>query len=235
MRCKWFRLLALAALLGGCTTAQAPNPGATASSATAGTAVADIAGAVPVVAKADYRIGPLDLLEISVFQVPDLNKTVQVSSSGTIDLPLIGQVAAAGKTVAELQAEVTSRLGAKYLQNPQVSIFVKDAQSQRITVEGAVGKPGVYPTVGQTSLVQGIAMAGGLTEIADSRGVVVFREVRGKRQAAKFDFAAIKAGNADDPVLHGGDIIVVDESGAKTALRNIRSILPVFSVFTPLL
>jgi polysaccharide export outer membrane protein len=183
----------------------------------------------------DYRIGPLDMLDVSVFQVPDLSKTVQVTSNGEITLPLIGTVQAGGKTIAELTADITKKYGASYLQSPQVSVLVRDALSQRITVEGAVTKPGVYPTSGPTTLLQTIAIAGGLTEIADAHGVVVFRQVAGKRHAAKFDFAAIRAGTADDPTLQGGDTVVVDDSGLKTTMRNIRQAIPVFGLFTPML
>jgi polysaccharide export outer membrane protein len=175
------------------------------------------------------------MLDVSVFQVPDLSKTVQVTSNGEITLPLIGTVQAGGKTIAELTADITKKYGASYLQSPQVSVLVRDALSQRITVEGAVTKPGVYPTSGPTTLLQTIAIAGGLTEIADAHGVVVFRQVAGKRHAAKFDFAAIRAGTADDPTLQGGDTVVVDDSGLKTTMRNIRQAIPVFGLFTPML
>ena len=107
--------------------------------------------------------------------------------------------------------------------------------SQRITVEGAVAKPGIYPTTGQTTLLQAVALAGGLTEVADAGGIVVFRTVGGKRQAAKFNISTIRAGTSEDPVVLGGDIIVVDQSGMQTALRNIRSAIPVFGLFSPLL
>ena len=228
-------LLVLAVALSGCTTAQQSSSNGPGFASADGTAVAAVADPVPAGASGDYKIGALDVLDVSVFQVPDLTKTVQVSSSGTVMLPLIGQVMAAGKTVDQLQADITAKLGAKYLQNPQVSVFVKDAQSQRITVNGAVGKPGIYPTTGDTTLIQGIALAGGLTDIADPNAVVVFRQVNGKRQVAKFDFKAIQSGNANDPKLHGGDIVVVDQSGLKATLRGITSAVPVFGLFAPLL
>lgn len=198
-------------------------------------AVAYAAKSAPSGEQSDYRIGALDMLEISVFQVPDLDKTVQVSSSGQIELPLIGAVTAVGKTVEQLQADIAAKLGAKYLQSPQVSVFVKDALSQRITIEGAVNKPGIYPTSGQTTLLQAIALAGGLDRVADERGVVVFRQVAGKRSAAVFDFAAIRAGRSDDPVVHGGDVVVVDQSGLKATMRNIRESVGVLGLFVPLL
>jgi polysaccharide export outer membrane protein len=183
----------------------------------------------------DYKIAPLDILDISVFQVPDLTKTVQVSSSGQISLPLIGTVQASGKSPAELERQLGSVLGAKYLQSPQVSVFVKEYTSQKVTVEGSVNKPGIYPMSGKTTLLRAIALAGGLDRVADPRGIVVFREVDGKRQAAKFDLPAIRSGSADDPVIAGGDVVVVDEHGGKTALRGIRESLGIFGLFSPIL
>ena len=181
----------------------------------------------------DYRIAPLDVLDITVFQVPDLSKTVPVSSSGYISMPLIGEVAAADRTVAELEADISTKLAADYLQSPNVSVFVQDPVSQRVTIEGAVNNPGIYPTAGSVTLLQVVALAGGLDRVADRRGIVVFRNVDGKRQAAKFDFKAIRAGTADDPPILGGDVIVVDESGVQTALRNVRESIGLFGMFVP--
>jgi polysaccharide biosynthesis/export protein len=182
----------------------------------------------------EYRIAALDMLQVSVFQVPDLSKTVRVATNGTITLPLVGEVVAAGKSANQLGTEIAGKLGAKYLQSPQVTVFVSDAVSQRITVEGAVTKPGIYPTTGPTTLMQVIALSGGLDEIADSRAIVVFRNVAGKRKAAMFDYTAIRAGKVDDPIIQGGDIVAVDQSGAKAALKNLRDTIGVFNLFTPL-
>ena len=96
-----------------------------------------------------YRIGPLDVLDISVFQAPDLSKTVEVADNGTIDLPLLGETPAAGKTAQELQRDLNSRFGAKYLQNPQTTVTVKEFNSSRVTVSGAVKNPGVFPYKGR--------------------------------------------------------------------------------------
>jgi polysaccharide export outer membrane protein len=183
---------------------------------------------------AEYRIGPLDLLEVSVFQVPDLGRTVRVSANGEIALPLIGTVKAGGRTVAELESDIASLLGAKYLQSPQVTVFVQESTSQRVTVDGAVVEPGIVDLTGQTSLLQAIAIAGGLADGADPRGIVVFRNVGNQRMAAKFDLAAIRSGTAEDPIVYGGDIVVVDRSRIRSALSSIRDSLPVFSIFSPL-
>lgn len=227
-------LAVIVAVAAGCASVE--KEGSTDGSA----APASTAQAIPYARLAsanagDYRIGPLDVLDVSVFQVPDLSKTVQVSASGDVTLPLIGGVQASGRTVGELEEDIAGKLGDKYLQSPQVSVFVKESVSQRITVEGAVIKPGIYPTTGPTTLLQAVALAGGLTEVADDKGIVVFRMVGGKRQAAKFNLSTIRAGNSEDPTVLGGDIIVVDQSGVQTALRAIRQAIPVFGLFSPLL
>ena len=109
-----------------------------------------VLSAEPNAAQVEYRIGPQDLLDISVFQVPDLSKTVKVNASGQISMALIGVVQAGGKTVSELEDEIASKLNAKYLQSAQVSVFVKEANSQQVTVDGAVEKPGKVTLDGQT-------------------------------------------------------------------------------------
>ena len=120
-----------------------------------------------------YKIGPQDTIEIAVFKVPDLSRTVQVADSGTVNLPLIGDVVAAGKTAQQLERDLVKKYGGKYLQSPQVTVSVKEYNSQRVTIEGAVKKPGVYPIRGKASLLQFIATAEGLDPNAefDSGGV----------------------------------------------------------------
>lgn len=180
----------------------------------------------------EYQIGAQDLLEVSVFQVTDLNRTVRVNTGGKISLPLIGELSVGGKTVQEVEKDIAGKLEAGFLQNPQVSVFVKEFTSQRVTVEGAVKEPGIFPLSGRTSLLQAIAMAKGLDPLANLQGAVIFRTVAGKKMAAVFDIKAIRAGNAVDPQVYGDDIVSVDQSGSKTALRRIIESLPLVSVFT---
>lgn len=177
-----------------------------------------------------YKIGFQDVVEISVFKVPELSKSVQVSETGDINLPLVGEVQAAGKTAQELERELTTKLGSKYLQNPQVTVLVKEYNSQRVTIEGAVKKPGVYPIRGHSTLLQFIATAEGLDPSSDS-SVVVFRQSNGKRTAARFDISEIRSGNAADPEIQSGDVIVVGSSVAKETFNNFLKLLPVASVF----
>lgn len=175
-----------------------------------------------------YRIGPQDVLDISVFKVPELTKTVQVADSGTINLPLVGEIAATGRTAQEIERDLTKQLGAKYLQNPQVTVFVKEYNSQRVTIEGAVKKPGVYPIRGKSSLLQIIATAEGLTEVAEY-DVAVFREINGKRSAAKFDIEKIRSGDTEDPLLQQGDTVVVGTSALAVGYQNFLKAVPIGS------
>jgi len=116
----------------------------------------------------DYKIGPEDLIEISIFEEEKLNKTVRVSSQGNISLPLLGIIRVKGLTANELEKEIRELLAEKYLQNPHVSVFIKEYRSQRITVMGAVEKPGPYDVTGQKTILGILGLAGGLKEDAGS-------------------------------------------------------------------
>ncbi len=181
----------------------------------------------------DYRIGAQDLLEISVFGIDDLSRTVRVNSNGQVSLPLIGGVMAGGKTIPELEKLIGDKLKNGYLQDPQVTVFVKEFTSQRVTLEGALNKPGIYPLTGKTTLLQAIAMAQGIDEDkADLKGVIVFRQVDGKRLGAVFDLAQVRTGAAPDPQVYGDDVIVVEQSGSKSAFRRFIQSVPAIGLFT---
>ena len=183
----------------------------------------------------DYRIGAQDLLAISVFGVQELSKEVRVNSNGQISLPLIGGVMAGGRTIPELEDDLAKKYSSGYLQNPQVSVFVKEFTSQRITLEGAFKQPGIFPITGRTTLLQGIAMGGGVDDqVADLAGIVVMRNVGGKRMAAVYDLRQIRRGTVENPELYGDDIIVVEQSGSKTMFRRIIESIPVLGVFSVL-
>ena len=177
-----------------------------------------------------YKIGAMDVLDISVFQVPELTKSVQVSDDGKINLPLVGEVPVAGKTPQQVERDLTAKLGAKYLQNPQVTVYVKEYNSQQVTVTGAVEKPGVFPIKGRTSLLQLIAMANGFKAESDLT-VLVLRESNGKRQGAKFDVDAIQSGRTEDPILKPGDIVVAGTSAIKKGFGAILKALPIAGLF----
>lgn len=187
----------------------------------------------PATQLGSYRIGPMDTLDITVFQVPELTRVAQVDAAGQIVLPLIGAVDAAGKTVAELQSDVTSRLKVRYLQSPEVTIYVKEFASQKVTVEGSVTAPGVYPISGRTTLLQVIAMARGTDRMAREDRVVIFRNVHDQRMAALYDIRQIRAGTLEDPEIYGNDMVVVERSGIKSVLGNVTGAMPMLGLFRP--
>ncbi len=125
---------------------------------------------------ADYRIGPKDLLDISVFGLDELTKTVRVSEDGKISLPLVGEVEVEGITKTELEKKLSQLLEEKYLQNPQVTVFISEYQSKRVSVLGAVRNPGPYELLGRRTLLQVISQAGGITN-ESGKEIIVIREV----------------------------------------------------------
>ena len=195
--------------------------------------------ATPVVGLGkEYRVGPNDLIDVEVFDLDNLKRTVRVNAAGAISLPLIGAVTVAGLTSQEAEARIADRYREKYLQNPQVSVFIKEYTTERITVEGAVVKPGIFPLSGQITLLRALAMAGGFGPIADSSQVMLFRvNEQRQREVAVFDVAKIRSGKSDDPVIRGDDLIVVQQDSTRKLLKDsvfrdiIDSVNP-FSVFS---
>jgi len=164
--------------------------------------------------------------------VEELEHTARVNSDGRISMPLIGAVVAGGRTIPELEQIIGDKLQAgKFINDPNVSVFVEEYTSQRVTVEGSVKKPGIYPITGRTSLLQTIAMAEGVDELADLSSVVVFRQVDGKRAAAVFDLSLVRSGELEDPQIFGDDVVVVEQSGGKSAFKRLIQAIPALGVF----
>ena len=134
-------------------------------------------------------VGPQDVLDITVFQAPDLSKSVQVAEDGAISLPLVGQIPAAGKSASQLERDIEARLNARYLKSAQVTVFVKEYNSQRVTVEGAVRSPGVFPLRGNDTLMQVLAKSGGVNRDIASDNAIVFRNADGARTMIRFDIS----------------------------------------------
>ena len=174
----------------------------------------------PIDAPGVYKIGYADVLDISVFKVPELTRTVEVAESGTINLPLVGDVFVAGKTVRDIERDLAKKLEARYLQSPQVTVFVKEFNSQLVTVEGAVKKPGVHALKGKTTLLQLIAMSGGVDRDISDSTVVVFRNADRQRQT-KFDIDDIHTGQTQDPLIFPGDVVVANSSPLKAAWSEV--------------
>ena len=180
----------------------------------------------------DYRLGPLDVVSIVVFQEPELSfQNLQIDASGNLLFPLVGSVRAQGKTATELSAEVADRLN-RFLVDPQVTVAVASSVSQRVTVEGAVTQPGVYDVKGSSSLLESLALARSPTRVAKLNEVVVFRNVNGERHGAVFDVKRIRAGLDPDPEIIGGDVVVVGFSFVQEAWRDFLTAAPILNVFT---
>ncbi|MEP2726943.1 polysaccharide biosynthesis/export family protein [Roseibium sp.] len=181
-----------------------------------------------------YRIGPLDVLSVNVFQEPELTfEKLEVDAGGTLAFPLIGDVQAAGKTASQLSEEITERLNTRYLRNAQVTVLVSSSVSQNITIEGNVVEPGVYEIPGgSTTLLQAIARAKSPTRTARTSEIAVFRMVGGERMGAVFDLSEIREGRASDPELRGGDVVVVGFDALKGGYRDLLSAAPIFNLFT---
>ena len=183
---------------------------------------------------ANYKIAPMDKLAIKVFRMSDLSGEYDVDLAGNISLPLIGQLTAANLTTEQLDEQLTQKLGAKYLEHPDVSVAIKASTAHVVTVDGAVREGGSFPVGGTVSLIQAIAMAKGTADDANARRVAVFRTIGGQRQAAAFDLTAIRRGQAPDPQIYPGDIVVVDGSSVKAAQKQILQSIPLLSIFGPL-
>lgn len=182
--------------------------------------------------EAEYRVGPQDLIEIVVYGLPELARTVRVNSQGKISLPLIGSVDATGLTAQALERSISERLSEKFLQNPQVTVFIKEFTTLRFTVEGAVNRPGVYPLVGQMTLLRALAVAGGQGPLSEMTEVLLFRVTPvGESVSVKYDATKIRTGEAPDPLIQNDDLVVVNRSKARAAFKDslFRDILDVLN------
>lgn len=183
----------------------------------------------------NYQIAPLDTLKINVFQVEDLSGEYEVDLTGHIAMPLIGNVKAVDLTTVQLQEELAKKLSVSYLKDPDVTVGITKSVGSNITVEGSVQKPGVFPIPGKVSLLQAVAMAQGTDDAANERRVAIFRRIDGQRMAAAFDLVSIRRGEAEDPIVYRGDIIVVDGSSTKKAWRDVMRSMPMLGLFNPVL
>ncbi len=174
-----------------------------------------------------YLIGPFDKLTIDVFGIEELSKKeVQTDASGRVSFPLVGIIEAAGKTPGEVEDELESRLRARFVRDPQVTVNLKETVSQVITVDGEVKEPGLYPVVGRMTLMRAVATAKGAGEFAKLSNVVVFRTVGGQRMAALYNLKAIRRGNYEDPEVFANDVVVVSDSQSRRIFKDALQILP---------
>ena len=144
----------------------------------------------------EYRIAVNDVLEIKVYEEPDLSKTARVATDGTISFPLLGNIKANSLTARELEKNITDLLAADYLVNPHVSVFVKEYT--KFSILGQVVKPGSYEMKSGLTLTHAIALAGGFTEIADNDKAAIIRITEGEKETIKVDLGQIIEREAPD-------------------------------------
>jgi polysaccharide export outer membrane protein len=160
--------------------------------------------------QSSYRVGPEDVLEISVWREDALKKEVLVRPDGGLSYPLIGEVQAAGKTVNEIRAEIAKRLE-KFIPEPAVSVSLLKVGSQRVYVLGKVTKPGEFAVGRYVDVLQALSMAGGLTQFAESNEIRVMRREGERQIVLPFEYARVIRGQKleQNIQLRGGDVVVV--------------------------
>lgn len=158
----------------------------------------------------DYMIGPEDVLGVVFWREPDMSGDVTVRPDGRITIPVIGEMVAAGKRPEELQTQIVTA-ARKYISDVNVVVVVRTINSRKIFVTGRVTTPGTYPIMGPLTVIQAIALAGGLTEYADPKGITVLRTEGGKSRTIQFNYQDISRGrNLEQNIqLKPGDTIVV--------------------------
>lgn len=159
----------------------------------------------------DYRIGRQDLLQIDVFDVDELDQTVRVSEDGTISMPLLGRLEVAGLTKGELEAMIARLLEERFVRNPQVTVFVKEYESKKVAVSGAVKKPGSYEMLGSKTLLEMISLAGGLDSDLGPEIIIFRRNDDGttKRVPIELERLVYDADPSLNVAVMPGDIIYV--------------------------
>lgn len=179
-----------------------------------------------------YVIGPRDVLNIEVFQEPDFSRdALVVDGTGNMQLPFIGKITAAGQTADELASVIAARLRTRYIVNPQVIVSIVRQATRFVTVEGQIKEPGVYEIDDNYTLLSAIARAKSTTKTAKLDEILVFRNVGDQRLAARFNLNDIRSGDAPDPKVLGGDVIIVGNSAAKSAYQDFLQALPLLNIF----
>lgn len=177
-------------------------------------------------------IRPLDVVEVEVFGVPELTREVTVSASGNIDFPLIGSIPAVGRTTEELSFELENRLRSTYVREPDVNSRITERVDQLFTIGGEVERPGRFAIAEPISLMDAVAMGGGLADYADSEEVLVFRNVGEDRYIGVYNLEGIRRGNYADPTVYPSDIVMVGQNESRARLERVLGIIS--AIGTPL-
>lgn len=184
-------------------------------------------------------IGPFTELRVEVFGVQDMQRDILTDGKGNFSFPLVGTIAAAGKTPDVVAAEIRDKLAGRYVRDPQVTVNFKASnnplalQSMSVTVDGEVKRSGSYPVVGRVTLMRAVAQAGGITEFAKLEDVVVFRDVGTKQYVAIYNLEAIRRGNYPDPEIFPNDVVIVGDSPQRRMFKDVLQTAP--ALLSPLI
>ena len=227
---KQFGAAALMAAFGvaGCASTPAPVIGAAVSQPRSDLGQGLYSQARP----STYALRPSDQISVNVFREPDLSLAeVMLGVDGSVSLPLLGTIPAAGMTTRQLEQDIAQRLLAAGLRSPMVSVNIANYASHLVTVEGSVEDPGVYTFQPGSRLSSAIAMGGGPTRTANTNQVAVFRESPDGVMIALFDYGQMRQGTMLDPVLAPGDRVVIGTDGLSVFYQDVLKTLPALGVF----
>jgi polysaccharide export outer membrane protein len=174
----------------------------------AGTGAAATGSSVPT----DYVIGTDDILSIVFWRDADMTQEVTVRPDGNITLPLLGDIKAAGLKPSELRDQIAKTAG-KFIEDPNVTVVVRQINSRNVFITGGVTRPGPYPVSGQMTVLQLITVAGGLTEFADAKNIRILRTENGQTTFLKFNYNEVQDGKKleQNIVLKPGDSVMVKQ------------------------
>jgi protein involved in polysaccharide export with SLBB domain len=165
-----------------------------------------------LVSEPDEQLGVGDVFEVRVVGEPDLSGPFQIAADGSVYYPYVGRIPAVGRTSGEIQQLISAKLiENRILIRPQISIFVREWNSRKVSVLGQVNKPGSVAYFPRMTIVDAIAAAGGFTGIAAKNSVTLRREVQGRVNSQSYPVADISEGRARNVLLQPGDVLVVEE------------------------
>jgi len=194
-------LTVMLALAAGSLAAQNGTNEPAARSAAAATAEASATAA-------DYRLVPGDKLRIEVYKDPQISQTLQIRPDGKITLPLVGDVAAAGRTPVALRDSITTSLK-EYITNPVVTVIVVEFEPQSVSVMGEVARPGPVPIKGKLSVLEALAVAGGFKDFANTKNITIRRSTASGVQIIRFNYRDAVKGEGKPLYLQPGDLVIV--------------------------
>jgi len=179
----------------------------------------------------DLTIVPQDRLSIAVLELPDIPEEYVVDQYGMIKMPYIGEIEAVGHTQNDLAKALEDAYEKTLLQSADITVSITESQARQLRVGGAVESPGTYTIEGKMHLREAVIEAGGPDDTANPKRVMIMREIEGQRMAALYDLTAISRGEADDPLVYGNDIIIVDGSTVREQYGSVLRTLTTLALF----